>query len=256
MGENDTTKQGVPLATGQPSDGKGGSTSQQPPPKTFTSEELQKFVSDALAEQGRRHKAELTPVIKERDSLKSQTDSLTSQIEDKNTELEKIQTQLEELSSDDPKKFDLLKLDKELRADRSKLKAERTSLDTDKQAHSEVIQEARDYKRTATIVDIVTEYENGDFAKLADLCEIAKVDSEEGIRTIADRMFSKKVIIPAKTETSPPLVVDPGGTHGGVSDRYTAKQIQSMSPKEITALQAKYNKTLMQLIAEGVIVEK
>ncbi len=67
----------------------------------------------------------------------------------------------------------------------------------------------------------------------------------------------EEVTEPSESTIQEPSAPLSGKTRGGSEERYTAKQIGSMSPQEITALQKEHQgKSLLALIAEGAIVEK
>ena len=116
--------------TGQASEEAPGTTSQTP--ATYSEAEMQKAVSDALAKQGREHKAELTLVTSERDSLKGQIATKDSELEDIAEERKGLQSQIDDLTSDDPEKFNLVKKERGLRERESTLKAEKRTLEADK----------------------------------------------------------------------------------------------------------------------------
>lgn len=213
MGETTESKKGTPPVTGQSSEGKGGSTSQETP-ETYTKEQTQKLVSDALAEQGRKHKAELDPIVTERDTLKVQIQTKDIAIEDIGNEIKKLQTEIDELAGDDPEKKNLVKKARELREQEQKLKTERTTLDADKQVHQEQITLATNTLREISIWEISAEYEGSDPVKLKALCDKGKVTSEEDIREFADTLWTKKPVTPAKSVT-PPIKADSGTTIGG-----------------------------------------
>lgn len=189
-------------------------------PETYTKEQTQKLLSDALAEQGRKHKAELTPITKERDDLKTQIQSKESELTDVASERDDIRKQLEELSGDDPQKFNLVAKDKELREQARKLKTERDALDSDKQAHQERIKLAEDTLREVTIWDITSKYEGGDPVRLKGLCDIMEASSEEQIQKVAETLWSKKT---PDTPPTPPVKPYSGMTSGGTGFTYDQK---------------------------------
>ncbi len=223
-GETTVVEQGTPLETGQSSDGKDGSTSQQTP-GTFTKEQVRKLVSDALTEQGRKHKAEVEPIVKERDTLKAQIQSKDDDLKDIATERENLQTQLDELASGDPEKFNILKKDKELRERERELKTGKQALEAEKATHGEQVKLATDTLREISIWEITGEYEAGDPVKLKDLCDTLGTTSEEQIRKAADILWTKKQT-ESETPEIPPVIPYSGKTDGGADD--TSK----LSPRE------------------------
>jgi len=230
MGETNVVVQGDPQVTAQTSKGKEGSTSTQTP-TTYTKEQVQKFVSDALAEQGRKHKAELEPIITERDTLKSKLTEL-SDIQDDRTDL---QRRIDELANDDPAKFNLVKKENELRERERKLNkdiGEREKKLTESESkHAERIKKADSVEREASILEIVEGYENGDADRLGDAITTfettfgIKVTSDEQIRKVADTLWTKKATGPPKPEV-PPLKPFSGTTDGGSEDT------SNLSPRE------------------------
>ncbi len=221
MGETIVTKQGTPQSgAGQSSTGKGGSTSNL---ETFTKEQMRKLVSDALTEQGRKHKMELDPILKERDDLKSQLQTNTSNLAENKTEIERLQSKIDDLASTDPEKFNAVKELSIAREERRQMQAERRALDVEKQTHGERIKKADDFEREVSILKIVEEYDGGDAAKLSDLCSTLGVKAEEQIRKVADTFWSKKAAEPESVDSLNPY---PGTTSGG-SDR-----IGDLPPKQ------------------------
>jgi len=208
MGETTTTttKGTPPVDPGQSSGGKDGSTSTTP--ESYTREEALKLVSDALTEQGRKHKGELEAMSKERDTHKSKASELSDIAEERDA----LQKQIEELSSKDPEVFNLVKKDKELRERERKLKADAEALSTDKKSHEERIKLAEDTLREISIWEIAAEYEGGNPVKLKDLCDIFSATSEEQIRNAANTLWTKKPGNVSKTNEGKPYS---GMTSGG-----------------------------------------
>lgn len=230
MGENDSTKQGTPpVQPGPSSAGASGSTSTEPPPKTYTESEYQKGISDVLADAGRRHKTELESVAKERDSLKGKIESKDSELKDIGMERDELKKQIDELSSDDPKKFDLIRRDRELRDRERKLNTDiserELKLKEQESSHAERIQRIENTEREIAIWEIAAEYEGSNPEKLKETCDKIKITDIETIKTIAATFWTKKQAVPATPE--PPLIkIDSGVTNGG-SDR-----IGDLPPKQ------------------------
>uniref|UniRef100_A0A6H1ZJL8 Scaffolding protein n=1 Tax=viral metagenome TaxID=1070528 RepID=A0A6H1ZJL8_9ZZZZ len=190
-------------------------------PKTHTQEEVDRLVQLTKMESGRERKA----IEVERDSLKKQLQAKETEITDIADEREKLQTQIDELSSDDPKKFDLVKKDRDLRERERQLKNERLALDEDKQKNAEKVSKAEKFEMEVLILEIVEDYENGDLDKLKSLCEILEAKSEEQIRRVAETLWTKKAAEPSKPAT-PPVKPYSGVTDGGVEDS------SNLSPRE------------------------
>ncbi len=205
-----------PPGTGQASGETPGTTPQTP--ATHSEAEMQKAVSDALAEAGRKHKAELTLVTSERDTLKGQITTKDSELEDVAEERKGLQSQIDDLTSDDPEKFNLVTKEKDLRGRESTLKAEKRTLEADKLTQQATVKQASDTLREVAIWEIATEYEGGDPVKLKELCDKFELSSREKIQDAAEALWTKK---PAPA--TPPVSSDSGLTSGGSEDFTTIK---------------------------------
>ena len=187
-------------------------------PETYTREQLQKFRSDALAEQGRKHKAELELITKERDTFKNQLETNTAELEGNKAEMEgnkaemeKLQVKLDALAEDDPAKFDIVKELKVAREERRQLQAEKRTLETEKKTHGERIKKAEDFEREVLIHEIVEDYKDADASRLMGICTLLNTKSEEQIRKVADTLWAKGTIEPE----TPSLVPYSGKNEGG-----------------------------------------
>ncbi len=204
MGETKPANQGIPPAKepGQTSDPKAGSTS-TPATVTYTQVDLEKHTSDALTEQGRRHKVAIDAVTLDRNSLKEIKD-----------DREELQRQLDNSTSSDPEKNNVSKLLKEAN-DRIKTATKIEHGNADRFLRADKIE------RGETIKVIADGFEGADIAKLTALCEATNIFSEEQIRNAAATIWPKKFISPAGTPTPAPaaVVTQPpaysGMTNGG-----------------------------------------
>lgn len=197
MGENEKPDQGELQETGQTSTGKDESTSEE----TFTKKQLEKFISDAKSEMGRKN----AEVIRERDSLKEQVENIKS-------EREALQEQVDEMAKDDPAKGDYLTLIKNLKAKETKLYADKKAEDERIQANSEKISKADATLRKENIQTIAAEYDDGDAKRLLGMCDVTEAKSEEQIRKVAENLFSNKKSSENPTEK---VKVYSGQTIGG-----------------------------------------
>lgn len=225
MGETDTAKQGTPQKPEQSSGGEKGNTSTLvAPPKSFTEADLRKVVSDALAEQGRKHKAELDPIIAERDTFKSQSQNKEIDLEEIAKERDDLKQQIDELASDDPGKGALVKRDRALKEQAQKLKDGLRELEAERQKHSERLKRAETVERDVVAMTIAEEYEGAQSEKLIELCKVAGVTSEEGIRKMAGTLWEKKnnLTLPLGATFKP----DSGQTSGGKDS------LSSLPPQE------------------------
>ena len=209
---NVATKDTLP-EKGQSSDGKDGSTSKTP--ETYTKEQTQKLVSDALAEQGRKHKAELTPIVTERDTLKTQLEANTADLESNKTEMEELQAKIDDMASGDPTRYDAVKELKAAKEERKHLQVKERALEAEKRTHGERIKKAEDLEKEVLVLEIVEGYKDADAEKLTNAIvgfETTfgiKVTSDEQIRKVADTLWTKK-----ETETPKGFsgVTEGGGT--------------------------------------------
>ena len=215
MSETTTATKGEPQATARTSKGKDGTTSTVTP-ESFTKEQVKKFVSDALAEQGRKHKAELDPIVKERDSFKSQCETNTRDLNDNKVEMEKQQAKIDDLASDDPARFDAIKELKAVREERKQLQAKERVFETEKQTHGERIKKAEELEREVLILEIVEDYEGATPDKLTDICTTLNIKSDEQIRKVADTLWSKKTTESSESEV-PSVKPFSNKTTGGTS---------------------------------------
>lgn len=230
MGETEENAQDTLPAGGQSSGVKEGTTSTQTP-ETYTKGQVQKFVSDALAEQGRKHKSELDPIVKERDGLKSQIQNNTTDLEDNKNEMEKLQAKIDDLTSDDPDRFNAIKELKAAREERKQLQAERRTKETEWATNAERIKKAESLEAEVLILGIAEDYEGAGAEKLSSICSTLNATSEEQIRKVADTLWTKKTV--ELPETSP--AVYSGMTEGGGTS-FTRQQIASMSTEDYIKL--------------------
>ena len=217
MGETTVATKGDTQATAQTSQRPDGNTSPQVP-ETYTREQVQKLLSDSRAEQGRKHKAELDLIIRERESFKVKAEGSISELESNKAEVEKLQAKFDNLASDDPGKFDVAKELKAVREERRQLQAE-------KRTHGERIKKAERFETEILIQGIAEGYENADAGRLTELCSTLDITTEERIRKVADTLWSPKGQEPSMPEF-PPMKADSGKTSGGSTN------LGSLPPRE------------------------
>ena len=215
-GEQKPTTDALP-AEGQPS---GGETS--PSEETYTGEQVKVLISQ-------RHS-----------TLDSQVSTLTKDLKDlqltvetKDTELANVLgdrdgllSQIKELTSDDPKKFDVIRKELDVSAREKKLTAERASLETDMKTHGERVTSADAVLRGVSINKIASGYEGGDPAALKNAIE--KFEKDFGISIKTDEHI--RMAIPStwqkKASGTPPVVPVSTLTSGG------ADNTDGLSPKD------------------------
>jgi len=148
----------------------------------------------------------------ERDTVKSQLTAKETELADVVDEREKLQSEITDLTSDDPKKFDIIKKDRDLRERERKLKTDTHALEADKKANADRVKLANDTLREVSIWEISAKYEGSEPVKLKELCDSFGATSEEQITKVADTLWAKK-----EPDTSN-LVAISGRTSGGGTD--------------------------------------
>lgn len=182
----------------------------QPTPRTYTKQEYDNGIR-------KRHSALDNEIATLKKQLEEKETTLQAQLQDKDNQLadiaaerELLKADIDALASDDPNKFNLIKKEREVRAEETRLKAERKT-------HEERIKKADAFERKELVQTIVGDYKDADANKLLRLC--AKVTSEEEIREIADTVWDRKIDESATTEpVAPGLKPDSGKTSGGGID--------------------------------------
>ena len=227
MGETEEVKKDSAL-NDQTSDDKKESTSTTTP--AYTKETEAKAISDALSEQGRKHKAELEPITQERNTLKTQAEQATSRLEDTNIRVKDLEKDLDEAVSEDDDLKDIQKIKKALREERDQA---RLDVREEKEAVAELkktteaerlqwagtVAEAQAFKFDGELARLVDEYDGdttANFNKLKVACDKAGIKTKEGAEAIAELSFTKK------TE-EPNLLDDSGVTTGAGAGIPTTK---------------------------------
>ncbi len=185
MGETKEGNQDIPQQqAGQSSDTTKGSTSTP----TFTEEQFQKRLSDALAEQGRKHK--------------------------------QLEVEIQELSESDGEQAKVAKLILQKQNELKALETERAAFKKDKEVHDaewakkqERITHAEESNFEIELWDLCEEYDNGNAEKLKAACVKAKITDIEGARGLADVLWVKKSATPQPLVEGKPAS---GETSGGI----------------------------------------
>jgi len=200
----------------------------------YSQKQLDRLLQQATSEAGRLRKE----VELERDTLKSQIMTKESAIGDIQSERDSLQTQIEGLTENDPKKFDLVKKDRELRERERKHKDNLRALE-EKEAKINVRAEKADaFELEVLMESIADEYEDGDKDRLVKMCATAGAKTEETIRQIADILWSKT------TAKKAPLKKVAGSTRGGGTESLEdlmeqAKNLKGKTPAQIAELRKK-----------------
>jgi len=193
--------------------------------KMYTQKEVDALVHGAKSQAGRATQE----IEVERDTLKSQVLRNERDLEEIQSERESLHKEIEELTSDDPKKFDVVKKDRELRERERIIRADAQELEKQKALHEGTVREAQQTMREIMLWEIALEYTEGDPVKLKALCDSSGATSEEKIREIPVILgWSLKA---GKNPTTPKSATQPlkpysGYTEGGKRDlsRLTPRQ--------------------------------
>jgi len=220
-----------------------------------TEEEYQaaitRAVREATGKQGKEHKLVLESITKERDELKTRASTAESKIQSIEDERKSLREQIEDLTSDDPKKFDLVKKDRELRDKEAKMKADLQAWQTEKQSYDERISRTAEREKAMTIFDIAAEYDDPQpdvlEAKVKDMETKlnVKITTEEQIRSVAEILWGESEG-KKPPEAKEPMKTYSGQTAGGGTESLTdlleqAKNLKGKTPAQIAELQKKIN---------------
>ena len=225
-------------------------------PQTYTESTQRKAVSDALAEQGRVHKATLEPITQERDTLKTQAEQATSRLEDTNIRIKDLEKDLDEAIGEDADLRDVAKIKANLRAERDQsrldVRAEKDAVaelkrttEAERLEWAGTVAEAQTFKFDGELAKLVDEYDGdvtANFNKLKTACDKAGIKTKEGAVAIAELYMTKK-------DATPALVGDSGVTSGGGSGIPTnieqfQQWIADMSPAEYAKRKPEIDKAL------------
>jgi DNA repair exonuclease SbcCD ATPase subunit len=193
-----------------PSGGKPGTTS-EPEAKTYTEEEKQKAISDALAKAGREAKA----LADKEAALNARQEAIDA----KQAEIDEAERRKEaaefEAAKGDP---ELLRAYQDKQASKKELadilkqkadlKKEREVLDRDKADHEAEINEAKEAQHEILVWQVASD-KGIDPVRLKNLSVKFKIEGKEQLEELADEIAS------GKPETPNPLKVDSGVTTGG-----------------------------------------
>lgn len=212
------------------SDGEGDSSGDTP--KTYTEEQMQKVVSDTLAQRGR----ELAAEHKGRaDKAERQVTSLTAQITQAKTASESLQRQMDDLEEskfgDNADALSLHKGRQQLRTERARLEQDRSDAEKRQQDLEEDLAEAKAYKALKAADAIVAEFDGVDAKDLVDYTD----GTPEKMKALAEKLGKPKKA-KAKNDggESTGLHPDDGSTHGGLTgDRLLDKANEDFNTGKI-----------------------
>ena len=190
--------------------------------KTYTQAELEKAVSDALAKQGRTHKATLSAETKK---IESNLNSSMSELREENERLQKL---LDDVSNDDEDKTRLTKLLRDNKREQEEIKRLRDEWEPR-------IAKAQEKERAYLCREIAADYEGGDAAKLARIVARTKFndyeDAGDQIRDLADEIWTRKSAVKATVQQEPPRKIDSGVTTGITKGRKpTLEELRATEP--------------------------
>ncbi len=203
---------------------------------TVTQTQLQEFIHVAKSESGRLQKE----AEGERDGFKTKAEKAEALVEDIKTERDQLQTDIEGLTNDDPKKFDLVKRDKELREQQRTLKTATDDLATEVKTHAGIVTTAKETMLEIAIREVATEFKGCDPVKLKNLCATLGVTDEAKLREVAGNLWEKaEAKAPVKKaegegEPKQKLNLDSGKTSGAGEETEQArlkKRYPKMFPK-------------------------
>jgi len=193
--------------TGRASQGNEGTTPKEA--KTYTEEEVNKRISDALAAKGRDAK-----------SLELKEQSLTEREERIKTAEAKIEAAELEKLKDNPEALDLHKAKKAI-------KEERAALERDKAEHAEMVKSAQETQMEIKLWEIATE-EKIDPVLLKDTMKNLGLTTVEQAKTLAKRLSE-----PAKRPAEGEVPFTPiSGVTSGTRGTLTPEQFEKLSLDE------------------------
>jgi len=209
---------------------------------------ITKAVREATGKQGREHKLILSTVTKERDDFKSRAEAAESKIESIEDERKSLREQIDDLTSDDPRKFDLVKRDRQLRDRETKLKADLQAEETKRKSYEARIAKAAEFETKMMVFDIAAEYENPEPDKLEEKVKEfeeklgVKLTNEDQIRSVAEILWGESE--GTKPPKKKPMKTDSGRTDGGGSESLESlmkKNVKNMTYQEKLEHQKKLN---------------
>jgi len=193
MGEIEKAIKDTPLE-GQSSDGTEESTSQEP--ETYDKVAYQKGISDALAEQGRKHKAELTTLAKDKETATKLADKSAKELEAIQVERDELNTRIDEMSDGDPLSPANVKLLRDLKVREQVLKDKEAAHEEEWVSKQEVLKRVVAQEVTEVAFEVAEAYEpiNGKHPAetLKSYALKRGLTTKEDIQELADTFLTKK----------------------------------------------------------------
>jgi len=206
---------------------KAGTVSPEKETPLYTQSQLDALVQSGRSELGRKLKA----VEVERDTIKTKNSELETNIEDIQGERDSLETEIEELAKGDPRKFDLVKKDKELRQKERDLKGKLTDVESRESVLNEKEKKINSSNMESLMGTVAGEYDDGDKTRLGKMVSTYDNPSEEKVREIAAIMFTRKAGSPKLPTPNAYKGITDGGTDG--LDNLNPKQLlhKAYAPK-------------------------
>jgi len=229
MGEIDKTTQDS-LPQGQTSGGTGETTPKETP-KTYTEQEAQKLVSDALAAKGRDAKT-LSDKEASLNALQADIDAAKAEIVE--FERQKDQAELEEARRDPAKMVDYQqkrnyrKLLQDLDSQKADLRRQQDEFNRQKGDHDQQIQQANQ-----TMMEVKVWQIAGKYGVDADRLKKLNLPTIEAVEAVAKEL-SPVQRPPESTEAKEPEFTPDSGVTSGVSQP-TPEQLEKMTPEQYAA---------------------
>ena len=233
MDETNKTPQDPLQEPGQASKGSEGTTSKKEA-KTYTEEEKQRAVSDALATAGRDAKA-LANQKADLDARQEAINAKQAEIDEQErqrdaAELEAARGNPELMRVYEDKKSQK-RVSASIEAQRADIKKQRETLDHDKAEHEAEIKAAKETQREIVIWGVASA-KNIDPVRLKNLSVKFNIESKEQVEALAEEIAS------GKAEPTEPLTPDSNVTSGGQGEP-TKAQLEKMSMAQYAAYVAK-----------------
>ncbi len=204
----------------------------------YSQNQLDLMLQQATSEAGRQRVA----AEQERDTLQSQIQTKESELGDIQSERDSLRTQIDGLTENDPKKFDLVKLDRNLRDRETKYKTNLSTLEVRETKVNARAEKAEAFEAEVLMETIADEYEGGDKTQLVKMCATSGAKTEETIRQIANILWGKAKAPAGKKKTT--LKKVSGETKGGGTETLEdlldqAKNLKGKTPAQVSEINKK-----------------
>lgn len=199
----------------------------------YTQTQADELIHAARSEAGRLQKDAET----ERDDFKTKAGKAEALVEAIQVERDRLQADIEELTADDPKKFDLVKRDRELRDAQRTLKTATDELATQQKDSEAMVTTAKETMLEIAIWEVATEFKGGDPVRLKALCASLGITDEAKLREVAGNIWEKvEAKAPAEKAEGEgevgkeKLNLDTGDTSGGVGEETDQEKLDKRYP--------------------------